>query len=169
MVIADSSTLIHLSAIDRLHLLQDFHGTVTVPEAVWRESVLQGLGRPGVDGIERARRDGWLKVEAITERNLYLSLTQTLDEGEAEVITLAIERQAQLVLLDETEARWTAGVFGVPRTGVIGTLIRARVEGRLPSLRAELENLQRSGFWIEKRLFRKALAAVGEAPVLVQP
>jgi predicted nucleic acid-binding protein len=165
MVIADSSTLIHLAAIDRLELLRDFYGAVIVPEAVWRESVLQGAGRPGVDRIEAARHQGWIEVTEITERPLRLSLTQRLDEGEAEVITLAIERGASLVLLDESEARWVAGLFGLPKTGVIGILIRARTEGRIPSLRAELDNLRnRAGFWIEQKLYRKALSAVGEAP-----
>src|SRR5690349_3489026 len=103
MVIADSSTLIHLAAIDRLELLRDFYGTIVVPEAVWRESVLQGAGRAGVERIEEARKQGWIEVMEIKERSLRLSLTQRLDDGEAEVITLAIERQADLVLLDEAE------------------------------------------------------------------
>ncbi len=167
MVIADSSTLIHLAAIDRLELLRDFYGTIVAPEAVWRESVLQGTGRPGVDRIEDGRRQGWIEVMAITERPLWLSLTQKLDEGEAEVITLAIEHQASLVLLDESEARWVAGLFGLAKTGVIGILIRARTAGKISSLRTDLDNLRdQTGFWIEKRLYRKALAAVGEAPFL---
>jgi len=41
MVICDSSTLIHLSAIGRLHLLKDFYGRLTLPSAVWREVVKQ--------------------------------------------------------------------------------------------------------------------------------
>jgi hypothetical protein len=167
MVIADSSTLIHLAAIDRLDLLRDFYGRVVVPEAVWRESVLQGAGRPGVERIEDARREGWIEVTEIQERPLWLSLTQRLDEGEAAVLTLAIERQASLVLLDESEARWMAGLFGLPKTGVIGILMRARKEEKIPSLRAELDNLRnRSGFWIEQKLYYKALSAVGEAPSL---
>lgn len=164
MVIADSSTLIHLAAIERLDLLRDFYGTVVIPEAVWRESVLQGEGKPGVSRIEKAREDGWLQVQPITEKYLRLSLAQKLDEGEAEVITLAIERQASLVLLDEAEARHMAGVFGLTKTGVIGVLIRARSEGRISSLRSELDALRsRAGFWIEANLYRKALLAVGEA------
>lgn len=163
MVIADSSTLIHLAAIDRLDLLRDFYGQVMIPEAVWRESVLQGEGKPGVSRIEAARHEGWLQVQPITEKPLRLSLTQKLDQGEAEVLTLAIERQASLVLLDEAEARRIAGIFGLTKTGVIGILIRARTEGRIPSLRSELDELRsRAGFWIEASLYRKALLAVGE-------
>lgn len=163
MVIADSSTLIHLAAIDRLELLRSFYGKVTVPEAVWREAVLQGAGKPGVSRIEFARRQGWIEVEPITEQHLRLSLAQELDEGEAEVLTLAIEREASLVLLDESEARRTAGIFGIPKTGVIGILIRARLEERISSLRAELDNLRRqAGFHIAEELYRQALEAVGE-------
>ena len=47
MVICDSSSLIHLSAIGRLGLLKDFYGTLAIPHAVWQEVVQQGLGRPG--------------------------------------------------------------------------------------------------------------------------
>lgn len=165
MVIADSSTLIHLAAIDRLDLLREFYGEIVVPEAVWLESVLQRAGKPGVERIEEARREGWIAVEPITEKPLRLSLTQALDEGEAEVLTLAIERQASLVLLDETEARRVAGTFGIPKTGVIGILIRAKAEGRIPSIGPELDKLRiRAGFWIARELYRKVLASVGEEP-----
>ena len=163
MVISDSSTLIHLAAIDRLNLLREFYGEVVAPEAVWRESVLQRADRPGVELIEKARSDGWLRVEPITEKPLRLSLTQDLDEGEAEVITLAIEHQASLILLDETEARRIAGIFGIAKTGVIGILIRAKAEGKIPALRPELDRLRlRAGFWIARELYRKVLASVNE-------
>lgn len=78
---------------------------------------------------------------------------------------LAIERQASLVLLDETEARRVAGTFGIPKTGVIGILIRAKAEGKIPSLGPELDKLRiRAGFWIARELYRKVLDSVGEEP-----
>jgi len=166
MVIADSSTLIHLAAIDRLDLLRELYREVVAPEAVWRESVLQRAGRPGVERIEEARSEGWIRVEPITEKLLRLSLTQELDEGEAEVLTLAIENQASLVLLDETEARRVAGIFGIPKTGVIGILIRAKAEGMISALGPELDKLRiRAGFWIARELYRKVLASVNEAEI----
>lgn len=146
-----------------MDLLRELYGKIVVPEAVWRESVLQRAGRPGVERIEEARREGWIAVEPITEKPLRLSLTQELDEGEAEVLTLAIEREARLVLLDETEARRVAGIFGISKTGVIGILIQAKTEGRIPALRPELDKLRlRAGFWIAGELYRKVLASVDE-------
>lgn len=64
MVICDSSTLIHLSAIGRLDLLREFFGRLTVPTAVWREVVEQGSGRPGVAEVETAFREGWIEVKS---------------------------------------------------------------------------------------------------------
>jgi hypothetical protein len=90
-------------------------------------------------------------------------LEQELDAGEAEALALAIERQADLMLVDEVEARRVAELYGIAKTGVIGLLIRAKQENIVPSLRAELDRLRSVGaFWIADGLFEKALAAVGE-------
>lgn len=164
MVICDSSSLIHLSAIGRLGLLQDFHGTLTVPRAVWQEVVQQGLGRPGVKEVESALREGWIEIRVPSNEPLLTSLKQDLDDGEAEVIALAIEYQAELVLLDETEARRVAEVFELKKTGAIGILIRAKLEGKIQDLRAELDRLRTvGGFWIEEGLYKAVLQSVGEA------
>lgn len=67
MVICDSSSLIHLSAIGRLALLKDFHSILTIPQAVWQEVVQQGLGRPGVKEVESAIREGWIEIRAASK------------------------------------------------------------------------------------------------------
>lgn len=66
-------------------------------------------------------------------------------------------------LLDEPDARNPASRYGLKKTGAIGVLMRARREGKVASLRAELDRLRnQSGFWIEDRLYQQALDAVGE-------
>jgi predicted nucleic acid-binding protein len=87
-----------------------------------------------------------------------------LDDGEAEVIALAIEKEANLVILDESEARRIAATFELPKTGAVGVLISAKLEGKIPRLRDELDKLRApGGFWIEESLYQRALQAVGEA------
>jgi predicted nucleic acid-binding protein len=163
MVICDSSSLIHLSAIGRLGLLKDFHGALTIPQAVWQEVVQQGLGRVGVKEVEAALREGWIEIRDASNEPLLTSLKQDLDNGEAEVIALAIEHEAELVLLDETEARRIAELFGLKKTGAIGILIRAKLEGKIQDLRTELDRLRTvGGFWIEEGLFKAVLQSVGE-------
>jgi predicted nucleic acid-binding protein len=163
LVVSDSSTLIHLAAIGRLVLLKEFYECITVPPAVWREVVDQGKGRAGGVEVEEACQAGWIEVLAPANVGLLRLLQRDLDDGESEVIALAVEQRADLVLLDESDARRTADVYDLPKTGIIGLLIRAKQEGHIDSLKAELDRLlHQGGFWIEERLYNRALHAVGE-------
>ncbi len=162
-VLSDSSTLIHLSMIGRLDLLKEFFSRIVIPPAVWREVVEEGKGRPGAIEVEKARQEGWIEIAIPRNESLLRLLRRELDEGEAEVIALALEYQVALVLLDETEARDIAELYALPKTGVVGLLIRAKREGKISSLRVELDRLRHEGgFWIAEELYVRALHAVGE-------
>lgn len=90
-------------------------------------------------------------------------LRRDLDDGESEVIALAVEQRADLVLLDESDARRTADLYSLSKTGIVGLLIRAKQEGHIDSLKVELDRLlHQGGFWINERLYERALNAVGE-------
>jgi predicted nucleic acid-binding protein len=163
LVLSDSSTLIHLAAIGRLALLSKFYERITVPTAVWREVVEQGGGRAGAVEVKQALREGWIEVAACLNSGLLRLLKRDLDDGESEVISLAVEQKAMLVLLDETEARRTADLYGLSKTGTVGVLIRAKQERHIESLKAELDRLlNQGGFWIEESLYKRVLKAVGE-------
>ena len=85
-------------------------------------------------------------------------LKRELDSGEAEAITLALETRAQWVLLDESEARRIAKDLGLKVTGVLGILLRAYRQKRIPSLRTEMERLrEKAGFYIADHLFEDLL------------
>jgi len=162
--ISDSSTLIHLAALGRLILLREYYTEVFIPPAVWKEVAEEGRGRPGACEVEEAARAGWLKVIAASDEPLVRLLKRELQDGEAEALALAVERQEDVVLLDESEARRVAAVYGLRKTGVVGILIQARLDGKVTSLRQELDRLrQDAGFWITEDLYRQALEAVGES------
>ncbi len=60
--------------------------------------------------------------------------------------------------MDESEARRIAKDFGVRITGVLGILLRACRQERIPSLRAEMEHLrEKAGFYISDQLFEDLL------------
>jgi hypothetical protein len=134
---------------------------VTIPLAVWKEVVEHGEGRAGAVEVAEAHKAGWIDIIVLADESLARSLARDLGDGESEVIALAIERRANLILLDESEARRAAEIYSLPKTGVIGVLIRAKKVGLIASLRVELDKL-REGFWIEDRLYYRALVAVGE-------
>ncbi len=114
-------------------LLRRF-SSVCVPPAVWREVVELGGSRPG-----DARESGWLQVIEPSNMALVHLLEQELHAGEAESIALALEVRPDVLLLDETEGRRVAGLYGLPVTGIIGLLIQAKHEGLISSLEEEMD------------------------------
>jgi predicted nucleic acid-binding protein len=162
-VITDSSVLIHLTKIGQLDLLRRLFGEIVITPSIWREVVERGDLRVGVSEVSQARTSGWIKVVAPTNDALLLLLKRELDDGESEAIALAVEKRADLVLLDEGEARRIADLYGLAKTGVIGILIRAKREGHIASLKGELLKLRTlGGFWIDESLYHIALAVCGE-------
>ena len=161
--ISDSSTLIHLAGIGRLEFLKGFYGKILITPAVWREVVGEGKERPGAREVKEAHESGWIEVIAPGNRSVIRLLERELHKGEAETIALAIERHPEVIFLDESEARRVADVYGLRKTGVIGILIRAKLEGKMASLREELDRLrEEAGFWIGDEIYWRALNAVAE-------
>ncbi len=160
-VVADASVLIALSAIDELPLLPAmFPAGVLVPDAVWREVVEDGGNRPGARLVAEAK---WVQVRRVGRTDLVKLLRANLDDGEAEAIALAQEIKADLVLLDERDARRAAEELGLSVLGSVGILLRAKKVGRIPSLRVVLDRLQTDGhFRMSLDLYVRALREAGE-------
>lgn len=85
-----------------------------------------------------------------------------LHRGESEVIALAAELHANLVVVDEAAGRHELRQRGVAFIGTIGVLIHAKNRGLIPALRAELDRLRACGFYISDQLYQHCLSAVGE-------
>lgn len=161
--ISDSSTLIHLVGIGRLELLKDFYGKILITPAVWKEVVEEGKERPGASEVKEAQKSDWIEVITPSNESVVRLLERELHKGEAEAIALAIEWHPEVIFLDELEARRVADVYGLRKTGVVGILIRAKLEGKVASLREELDRLRsKAGFWIGDEIYWQALKAVSE-------
>ncbi|HID78042.1 MAG TPA: DUF3368 domain-containing protein [Planctomycetaceae bacterium] len=81
-------------------------------------------------------------------------------------MTLALQTKADWLLLDQREARKVAKSLGLHVTGVLGVLLRARREGKLPSLRDAMEQVEiRAGFRMGADLVAELLRKAGEQGV----
>jgi predicted nucleic acid-binding protein len=159
-IVSNASPLINLARIRRLDLLPQLYRELTVPEAVWREVVLEGTGQPGAEEIGQA---SWIQVRSATNHELVHALQQELDAGEAEAIALALEVDAQFLLMDEHLGRETALHMGVRCVGLIGVLVEAKCKGLVGDLRPVLDALRDvAGFWISEALYQRALQDEGE-------
>lgn len=96
----------------------------------------------------------------MTDKNIVTVLQAELDNGESEAIALALEKSADLILLDDAEAREKARLYHFKITGTLGILLRAKKEGKLQSFGDIIEQLLATGFWVDaalkKRLFMEA-------------
>ncbi len=160
ITVSNSTPLIHLAKIRQLHLLPEFFGTLLIPQAVYTECVIEGQGYEESTLIAQAN---WLQVVPVVNQPLLTLLKSELDQGEAEAIVLALEQQADRLLLDDAEGRSKAHLYGLPCVGTLGILLRAQKTHQLnvPFLTV-LESLQASGFWLDKHLYQKFIQEVGE-------
>jgi len=163
IVVSDSSPLMNLAGIGRLYLVHEQFGKVIIPASVWDEIVLNSATLPGASEIREAYDAGWISRARPDNTAVVDLLGLGLHRGEAEAIALAIELHSSLILLDDADARLAATALGLRKTGVIGILIKAKADGKIESLRRELDALMdRMGFYIDDGLYRQALSSCGE-------
>jgi predicted nucleic acid-binding protein len=89
-------------------------------------------------------------------------LLALLDRGEAEVIALTEELEAQEVLLDERAARAIAITRGLPVIGTAGLLVGAKDRGFIPAVRPFLTRMQAEGVRYSQRFIETLLGRLGE-------
>jgi hypothetical protein len=157
LVVSNTSPILNLALIDRLALMRDQFTNVTIPKRVLEE-LRVGENLPGSKKILDALDAKWLQVEEVQDSAMLRILKRELDAGEAEAMALALKNSAKWVLLDESEARRIAKNLGLKVTGVLGILLRACRQKRIPSLRTEMERLrENAGFYISDHLFKDLL------------
>jgi len=126
IVVSNSSPLIALAKIGKLHILRDFFGKITIPKAVRYEVVIKGKGKPGAEEVERAE---WIEVKEVRDKLSVEVLKGEIEIGEAEAIVLAKELNADLLIMDESIPRVIAESIGLKVVGSLAILYIARKRG----------------------------------------
>lgn len=156
LVISNTTPLIALTLIGRLDLLRQLYGTVTIPTAVRDELRAARSGAVAVD-LESLP---WIRIIAASDSRVQLIVG--LDRGEAEVVALAEELSADLVLIDERLGRRYAQRLGIPLSGTLGVLLKAKTQGYVPALAPLIEALRQSGIHLSQALVEEALRLADE-------
>ena len=155
IVVSNASPQAALSFIGQLEVLRQLYGTILVPEAVWQEVAVAGAGHLGRNAVLQA---DWIERRKVSNRQLVIALVQDLDPGEAEAIALAVEVNADLLIMDERLGRQTAHRFGLNVVGVLGVLIEAKQRGLIKEVKLYLDQLRDvAGFRISDGLYRRVL------------
>jgi hypothetical protein len=128
-VILNNTPLVALWSIDQLDLLNALFGTVWMPTAV----AMEFLATETAVRRQALAQATWLQIVALTNPRHALTYS-SLDRGEAEVLALAVEHEARLVIIDERKGRQYARRLGLPLTGTLGVLLLAKEKGLITTV-----------------------------------
>ena len=154
LVVADASVLIALDQIGQIPLLRALFEEVVIPPEVRREVA------PGMPQLPE-----WIKTRSLLRPLHARVLAASLDAGESEAISLALEGQAEWAILDDLPARRLAKELGIAIVGTAGVLFAAKQHGLIPSIRGPLDELRARGFRLRQNVYAEILNAAGEGEV----
>jgi len=146
-----------------LDLIDRQFGAVHIPPAVKAE-VLRHPNPFAREVLKNAFASGRIiETTDVDLEPISLLLRRTLDQGESEAISLAVNSGSELMLIDEREGREVARRLGLRLTGTLGILMRAKLDGSLTSLKDVINELQiNHAFSLAPALVERALREVGE-------
>jgi predicted nucleic acid-binding protein len=150
-VVSNSSPLIALARIQRLDLVPTILETTLIPPAVAREIA------PSIPVLPH-----WLEVRTPTTSASLPTSRGRLGDGEWEAIALAVDLGASAILIDDRPARRLAEAAGLNVVGTLGLLLEAKRAGHIGSIRAELDKLLETSFFLSPHLYDQVLRIAGE-------
>ncbi len=151
IVVSNTSPIFYLSCINYLELLRQLYGEIIIPIAVFNE--ITNIGNTDISATIVPTLT-WIKPQQVTNQNFVTQLTVDLDPGEAEAIALAIEVNADRLIIDERLGRRIATQSGIQIIGVLGILIAAKQRNLIDILKPLLDSLiEQTGFWIDQKLY----------------
>jgi predicted nucleic acid-binding protein len=152
IIIADASCIIALKRIERLSLLSDLFGVVTVTSEV-EEEIGETL-------------PNWIKTIKVKNRKtvveLNSELNSELDLGEASAIALALENESHLLIIDERKGREKAQNLGLNYIGLLALIVHAKKKNLLNKVSPILQELEALDFRMSQKLKSKILELAGE-------
>lgn len=144
------------------------YNKVLIPRHVWREASRKGRSRLR---LQRLLQDySFLKKCSVTNavrcQLLYdckLSPDAALNQGEAEAIIQASEREVSDILIDERKGRLMAQRHSLNVKGILGLLVDFKRMGFIPDVKPLIEKLKRDiDFRIGEEILNQALEEIGE-------
>ncbi len=154
IAVSNTSPLIALKHAGVLEKLSLLFQKIAIPPSVMRELSIKEK--------KYFQSLSFLSVEEPRDVRLVLVLKTIVDEGEAEAITLALEKSS-LLIIDDLKGRKLAGRLGLEIIGTLGVLKAMKLKGTIREVKPFIERLKEEGFYISGDLINRLLNDIGEA------
>lgn len=155
-VVVNTTPIIALADIGHLDLLRKLYGEIIIPQAVNQEILSEPAKR-------LVTTSDWIRVQEIENPVQKTLFSSRLHAGEIEVIMLAQECHADLLIIDDNAAKKTAKFFGLTVTGTMGVLLKAKREGYISAVKPLLKSLVNDGLYISQTIQNYVLRQAGES------
>jgi predicted nucleic acid-binding protein len=157
--VINAGPLVALSLIGRLDLLPALFAECWVPQAVFNEVAVAGIGKPGAIALQSPEWLARVRLSPVPDPLLVMQL----DAGEAEVISLARQLSPCFAVIDERRGRRIAHeVYGLVVKGTAGVLVEAKRRHLISEVRPMLLALREAGYFIAQSVIDAACVAAGE-------
>jgi predicted nucleic acid-binding protein len=147
-IISDTSCLIILTNIGELDLLKRVYGQIITTSDIEKE-----FGEKLPD---------WIMIENVKDQSTQRILELQIDKGESSAISLALELSNSTLILDDFKARKIAQQLGLSVTGTIGVIVKAKLNGIIPSIKPYIEKIKETNFRISDEIEIQALKQAEE-------
>ncbi len=153
-VVSDTSAINYLLLTGETDILPQLYGGVTLAPEVVRE--LSAVLSPALVRRWAQAPPAWVQIGAVPLPATLSSIDPALDRGEREAIALAVELDADLILMDDAQGRKEAKRLGLEHTGTLGILLAAS-KLHLVDLSDAIRRLRQSGFFVSDAVVRRVL------------
>lgn len=157
-VVVNSTPLIILGNIDGLKILQELYGEIIIPRAVFEEVTSKDDNAK----LNLSQNLSWIKVLEVQDKSNRKMYQAKLHDGEVEVMMLANEISADLLIIDDNAAKKTAKFLGFTVTGTLGVILKAKSEGIIQQVKPIVDEMLRQGFYISPKIIETVIKTVKE-------
>lgn len=147
-IISDTSCFIILTNIGELELLHKVYGKITTTLDIATE---YGDILPE-----------WVEIISPTDKYRQQLLEMQIDKGESSAIALALEIPDSIIILDDIKARKIAKQLGLIYTGTIGVIVKAKLNGIIPTIKPILDKIKQTNFHMSADIQLQALKEANE-------
>lgn len=156
LAVSDSTPLIHLAKIGKLHYLKKLFDNVLIPKEVYEEIIIKGKeqNKSEVPIIEKSIGNFII----IKECGLMIN-QPNLDLGELKAISLCKELKIRDLLIDENEGYDTTLILGLKplRTSALILRLLNKKIIDFEEFQEALLNLSKSGYYLSAELYSRLL------------
>jgi predicted nucleic acid-binding protein len=146
IVIADTTCFILLENIGEFNLLRSLFTKIITTTTIAEE-----FGSPLPE---------WTEIRK--PKNISFQNSLDIDAGEASAITLALESQNALLILDDNKGRKTAERLNLLYTGTLGIILKAKNVGIIPSVKPIIQKIQGTNFRFSQKVLEEIYALANE-------